>query len=272
MALCTERIGRGTITFQCSLTAPHDGPCATPESDRSMRERERWERDQAHQASGLGQFQGRAQTTAESLTENPTTPEGYRRDSMVRGLSEAESSVALDGETQVLGLPRRFLCGYHQHLHIHGPLDGHCFLAQPAPPRESSLAAHVAPTRTRPEDQPLPHADERQPVIHHLVQDDLQGRLEVGITRYGQGLRAFNGRNADQDAYEEVLDLAVYLRQRLIEREQTRQWLHELRQMLVEGTAILAATARTSLGDLDGMDRVLGALLDLYDPGWDGGG
>lgn len=51
------------------------------------------------------------------------------------------------------------------------------------------------------------------PHIADLVIEDMKARKELGIKRYGTPLQAFNGRNALQDAYEEVLDLTVYLRQ-----------------------------------------------------------
>lgn len=69
--------------------------------------------------------------------------------------------------------------------------------------------------------QSLPEASDT-PVMHALVQFDLQQRLQVGIERYGQPLQAYNGRNALRDAYEEVLDLAVYLRQAIWEQENPR--------------------------------------------------
>lgn len=69
--------------------------------------------------------------------------------------------------------------------------------------------------------QPMPSAG-TGPAIHELVQADLQRRLELGTRRYGQPLRAYNGRSALQDAYEEALDLACYLRQRL-EEERLRE-------------------------------------------------
>lgn len=53
--------------------------------------------------------------------------------------------------------------------------------------------------------------------ILDLVVADLQERARVGLRKYGEPLRAFNGRSALQDAYEEALDLAMYLRQRLEE-------------------------------------------------------
>lgn len=49
------------------------------------------------------------------------------------------------------------------------------------------------------------------------VRRDLQARVAVGIERYGTPLQAFNGRDADRDAYEEALDLIMYLGQRIEE-------------------------------------------------------
>lgn len=78
--------------------------------------------------------------------------------------------------------------------------------------------AQVVTLRLREGDQPLPVGNDL-PVMHDLVIEDLRRRLEVGIRRYGQPLQPFNGRNALRDAYEEVLDLAVYLRQAIWEVE-----------------------------------------------------
>jgi hypothetical protein len=48
---------------------------------------------------------------------------------------------------------------------------------------------------------------------------DLQERTRVGTRKYGYPLQTFNGRDALQDAYEEVLDLAQYLKQLLMEQQ-----------------------------------------------------
>ena len=53
--------------------------------------------------------------------------------------------------------------------------------------------------------------------IQTLAISDIQHRREVGIERYGTALQPYNGRNALLDAYEEALDLAMYLKQRLVE-------------------------------------------------------
>lgn len=54
--------------------------------------------------------------------------------------------------------------------------------------------------------------------IQALVRADLEKREELGIERYGTSLRPHNGRDALQDAYEEALDLACYLKQARVER------------------------------------------------------
>lgn len=54
--------------------------------------------------------------------------------------------------------------------------------------------------------------------IATLVQQDIEARAIVGKDKYGSRLTPYNGRSALIDAYQEVLDLAMYLRQ-LIEEE-----------------------------------------------------
>ena len=71
-------------------------------------------------------------------------------------------------------------------------------------------------------DQPDPIPNER-PSIWQLVLRDMYQREQVGIMRYGTPLQAFNGRDALWDAYEEILDLAVYLRQVIEERRAVTQ-------------------------------------------------
>jgi hypothetical protein len=50
---------------------------------------------------------------------------------------------------------------------------------------------------------------------------DLAIRVETGAKEYGERLSTFNGRDALTDAYEEALDLAMYLKQAIIERDAT---------------------------------------------------
>ena len=50
-----------------------------------------------------------------------------------------------------------------------------------------------------------------------LVQADLAARIERGQEQYGEPLTSLNGRDPLRDAYEEALDLCLYLRQVLAE-------------------------------------------------------
>ena len=51
-----------------------------------------------------------------------------------------------------------------------------------------------------------------------LVIADLQQRDAVGTKKYGTTLQANNGRDALVDAYQEALDMCMYLRQAIAER------------------------------------------------------
>ncbi len=57
------------------------------------------------------------------------------------------------------------------------------------------------------------------PDVTNLVKQDLESRAQKGVATYGRRLQPYNGRNALIDAYQEVLDLSVYVKQRLIEEE-----------------------------------------------------
>lgn len=63
--------------------------------------------------------------------------------------------------------------------------------------------------------QPAPVGDGAD--ITGLVVTDLLIRKEAGAKKYGTPLKAFNGRDALVDAYQEGLDMVLYLRQRLEE-------------------------------------------------------
>ena len=66
--------------------------------------------------------------------------------------------------------------------------------------------------------QPAPNAG-HGPDIAGLVLDDLSARYRSGIEKYGVPLRPHNGRDALVDAYQEALDLSLYLRQAIYERD-----------------------------------------------------
>ena len=51
------------------------------------------------------------------------------------------------------------------------------------------------------------------------VMEDMEERRQHGIQKYGVPVQPFNGRDPLIDAYQECLDLCVYLRQAIEERK-----------------------------------------------------
>ena len=65
--------------------------------------------------------------------------------------------------------------------------------------------------------QPAPQSG-KQEVLPEVLKD-LQTRAIRGVERYGHLLETHNGRDALLDAYEEALDMAMYLKQAIMERD-----------------------------------------------------
>ena len=81
---------------------------------------------------------------------------------------------------------------------------------------------HLCPARlkNRKGDQPLPTAPKEESTsMQDMVIADIEDRKALGIQRYGTLLHPHNGRDMLQDAYEEALDLCVYLRGCIAERD-----------------------------------------------------
>lgn len=66
--------------------------------------------------------------------------------------------------------------------------------------------------------QPAP-VKTSQPAAWDLVMDDMRARDNFGFQKYGTRLQADNGRDSLVDAYQEALDLAVYLRNEIYRRD-----------------------------------------------------
>lgn len=64
--------------------------------------------------------------------------------------------------------------------------------------------------------EPPPKPNDSRPVWEMVI-EDMHERNQEGIRKYGTPLQAHNGRKPLVDAYQEVLDLAVYLRQAIEE-------------------------------------------------------
>ena len=67
-------------------------------------------------------------------------------------------------------------------------------------------------------EQPAPLANSK-PAVWDLVVADMRERDAEGRRKYGVPLQPGNGRDPLVDAYQEALDLAVYLRQAIAERD-----------------------------------------------------
>lgn len=65
--------------------------------------------------------------------------------------------------------------------------------------------------------QPAPKKNEH-PAVWDLVVADMKERDNTGYKKYGTRLQPHNGRDAMVDAYQEALDLAVYLRLELFQK------------------------------------------------------
>lgn len=61
---------------------------------------------------------------------------------------------------------------------------------------------------------------DREKVLEQVAQD-LEARAQVGVERYGERLKTHNGRDAELDLYQELLDALNYSRQDL-EESKTR--------------------------------------------------
>lgn len=103
--------------------------------------------------------------------------------------------------------------------------------------------------------EPDPIGNEH-PAIYDLLFKDLQDRDNFGKEKYGVRLQPFNGRDGLKDAFQEVLDLAVYLRQRIYEDEHQP----DLRAIIAEAKQAVqvGADSSTVVSILERADHVSG--------------
>lgn len=67
--------------------------------------------------------------------------------------------------------------------------------------------------------QPKPVRSVSSQSVTDAVVADMHARRETGTRKYGVELLSFNGRDAILEAYQESLDLTMYLKQALMERD-----------------------------------------------------
>lgn len=65
--------------------------------------------------------------------------------------------------------------------------------------------------------EPMPTKGKKD--ILPLVVADLRERDKIGTIKYGTTLQSHNGRDSLVDAYQEALDLCMYLRQAICEKD-----------------------------------------------------
>ena len=97
--------------------------------------------------------------------------------------------------------------------------------------------------------QQVPVKNDYPPVVDEVI-EDMYLRKQSGIRTYGVALQPFNGRNSLQDSYEEALDMAIYLKQAIIEREKMMDLLHAMANAKTQDTFTLFVQARDLLEKL----------------------
>jgi len=246
MAECKKNVGRGIIAYPCVVEAGHDGPCMANENGPSIHARKAWlaavelealetlpdpaqpgvggtaPRQVPHPgAEPLSAFQGPARTSATGLMEH--VEEGIAGPTP---LSTVDTNAPGQGRTLGASRPRTIWAGEQEPQPVHVEYAAQATVVLPddyeAPeitrPTQVVDFPTASPTKTREGDQPLPEVHEGG-FIQDLVIEDIEARKAVGISRYGTPLQSFNGRNVDQDLYEELIDATTYLKQRLVERQ-----------------------------------------------------
>jgi hypothetical protein len=220
---CNTMVDGHPMSYPCTRAQGHTEwgePHYAVEIGRSVRAWQAWHATQEGKAVEPPEHP----VTAEAQPTDPVAALG----AVHAGASQPQSSGALFDEQAIAA--RRQDKGYSDCsdaclLQGHTEEEG-CVLFE-ALQQARREAVQQEPTKQRAGDQVIPDGDEAEPDIQSLVILDVQQRRQVGIERYGQGLRPFNGRDTLLDAYEESVDLTTYLRSLLemqrADRERMRQ-------------------------------------------------
>lgn len=101
--------------------------------------------------------------------------------------------------------------------------------------------------------------------VWEVVIEDMRRRDQHGREVYGTPLQAGNGRKPLLDAYQEALDLVVYLRQEMLERElreeQLRRLLDDLGGIFAAAWPLIDTVNACAAGVPTSKDRI-GAMVD----------
>lgn len=199
MPICKGRVGKGSVTFQCSVPYPdhraaHIGPCAAAEIPHTQVMRDQW------------------------LRENKDLIDEY--------IQPFIPSIADE--------PKRVVDLYSDPASITEHPQIARIAAQEAAERPLTLVGDDGdPNRlSRSSDsQPLPTLNDG-PSAHEQVIADTTERMHHGTLKYGTSLGPLNGRDSAKDAYEEVLDLAAYLANLTLETAMVRSEMAAIRELM----------------------------------------
>lgn len=99
-----------------------------------------------------------------------------------------------------------------------GPVRGDGKILKPPGWTPPDVAGVLARARSLPgvDVQPIPTSGDAE--VWPLVLADIDARQKFGLEKYGVPLRTNDGRKSLVDAYQEALDLVVYLRKEIAER------------------------------------------------------
>lgn len=108
------------------------------------------------------------------------------------------------------------------------------------------------------EPQPVRTGEASQVEVFPVIHKDLFEREAYGREEYGGPLVTNDGRDNDWDAYQEALDLVVYLRKGLLEREAEKERVRHLEDEI----ALLRAMVRDRDAKIAGDANIIKLLWE----------
>lgn len=116
------------------------------------------------------------------------------------------------------------------------------------------------PKTIAPQKRPKPNSN---PSSWQLVIEDMKKRDEFGKQKYGTSLQPENGRDSLIDAYQEALDLCVYLRTAIWEQDKNIKTINKIKELHEQHPA-------THVGNLEDFHIGVEKLLKDFDhPAYD---
>ena len=155
------------------------------------------------------------------LTPRPPEPKPYTRDEALQFLVERLDSWPTDIADAPLCPGWGWTRGLRQDAQFTNGSGQVVFAGEWAHARPDFVPfVSVEDTQPATAKQPAP-SGKGDPILG-MVLADLTNRALEGREKYGEALKANNGRNALWDAYQEALDLAMYLRQAIEEQHRAQ--------------------------------------------------